>query len=542
MRDFTEDEIMPSDKYPGFYFVCGEVLVIAYEHVDYGQMTTLVSEHGGRVVGFLEAANTYQLHFTDVATEAELIDLVQLFNDHAFVIIASLNRVSELEIYIPTRIMEAVSGLCPAHNPRYQPSPTPAPIRPDAARDRGMIIPNDTRWEYEWYQWFTGGPADGSNWGMEAINAPSAWYLLFDEYMNLHEHVEYVNVGVIDTHFAPNHEDLEITLFQNSMPISEVPCGRNLYPTTRSIRQGTMVAGIIGAGFNNGYGIAGGAPNSIMYGYSLHGAYAPRHTSTFRRKHALATLFANDVRLINSSMGNSNNPIPSIHSQALTFNINNHSILLRERNMLTVFLRKYLDQGVCFLIVESAGNASNRNGHRSVHVGYTTVFGNIRDPEIRNRIIVVGGMRGWIGHAFLTCSVDNEPFDPPRFHMLIGMGSTQVGRNVNGSLAIDIYAPGYRITSTSTPLVRLEDINLDAVSTYYHEASGNVMAAPHVTSVAAMIWGVRPDLSGVQVREYILQNPRHDVYISRRVFDDIQVSPILCAFQSVYAAINSNEL
>lgn len=84
-------------------------------------------------------------------------------------------------------------------------------------------FPNDGVWRQE--GWDTDDP-EGSNWGVEAIDAPDAWDLVDD--------MQPVAVGVIDSMFDASHEDLSFARVINN-------------PSHPDDKHGTHVSGTIAA-------------------------------------------------------------------------------------------------------------------------------------------------------------------------------------------------------------------------------------------------------------------------------------------------------
>jgi len=411
---------------------------------------------------------------------------------------------------LPTN--ETLPGIGDPESPTL-PTPTPVPTPslpyPRVMTDifgRDFFVPNDTAWRGEWDN-FVNGTARGRNWGVEAINAPHAWMHWAEQdggtwQINRERH-SIIRVGVIDSFFLA-HEDLTfVALFENNRPAN---------PSPETLNHGIHVAGIIGADFNNGRGITGAAPNAELYGYSLHGTqqgeYAQfAHITSFNIMHGVGTLFANDVNVINISMsrgipggiGNYFQSLIDAHINLHTFDINaeQNRVLLVERELLTVFLRRYYDLGHDFIIVQSAGNNSNRlirgnEGNadlrgRWVNTQYNGFFRNITDLQIRNRIIVVGNME--------------NPYRPDAdVDNFMANSSSQVGDRV------DIFAPGTNILST-----HLSSTQIGGVWLPYVELSGTSQAAPHVAGVVAMMWGVNPYLTGAELADLLLNNPLRNI-------------------------------
>ena len=71
----------------------------------------------------------------------------------------------------------------------------------------------------------------------------------------------------------------------------------------------------------------------------------------------------------------------------------------------------------------------------------------------------------------------------------------------NWGTCLDLYAPGQSITST----------HYDPATTTGDVLSGTSQAAPHVAGVAAVLWGLQPELSVTQIRERVLTSSHKDV-------------------------------
>ena len=510
IRHFNYDDIMHSEIYQFFSFVRGELIVAVEPHITYEQMSAFVESLGGQIVGFLELAGFYQLYFPHAHGESELLEVLDLVLSSGLVAYAERNLVSVVD---NEPVVEDEIAEMPTPQPRIEPVPAQipnisSPVYPRVMTDRfgrDFFVPNDTQWRGQWDN-FVNGTATGRNWNVEAINAPHAWMHWAEQdtqsgtwQINRERH-SIIRVGVIDT-FFPAHEGLTFEgVFENTIP-DDV--------TMTAYNHGIHVAGTIGADFNNDMGIAGVTPNAELYVYGLHGvhhgAYAQfLHISSFGVMHGVGTLFANDVNVINISMGTSNR----LRFQSLladganlhTFDINaeQNNALRAERDFLTTFLMRYLDLGHDFLIVQSAGNSSNRVYRddedvvvadltgRWVDARYNGLFVNITDWEIRQRIIVVGNM-------------DN---------MFRSNVSSQVGNRV------DIFAPGTSILSAHfngalVGGVVLRDYLQEPIAPTgppYRELTGTSMAAPHVAGVIAMMWGVNPYLTGVELAHMLIDN------------------------------------
>jgi hypothetical protein len=249
----------------------------------------------------------------------------------------------------------------------------------------------------------------------------------------------------------------------------------------------------------------------------------------------VATLFANDVNIINMSMRSNVVGDRGPHFQALlvdgdrtslyTFDIYDklNTALRVERDFLTAFLMRYYDLGQDFLIVQAAGNSSHsvHRGYgrftvsyfrgRRINTGHSGLFVNITTEEIRNRIIVVGNIDEFF-HTHHTSKVGSR---------------------------VDIFAPGKNIISAHfyAGLVDgvVAHIRHGPISPNWSQhlrLTGTSMAAPHVAGVLAMMWGVNPYLTGTELvnlllyytRRYISLDNNNDVLIGARRVATVRVS------------------
>ena len=371
--------------------------------------------------------------------------------------------------------------------------------------DLTMQTPNDSRWD----TWDESNPS-GNNWGWEAINALSAWQ--YEEYM------QNVNVLVLDTGFYRNHEDLD---FMYNF-VRFAPAGDIWEPT-----HGTHVAGIIGAIHNNERGISGVAPNSFMYGVAVGAITENNRVQTMTETQLMDTIewhvVQHGVRVINLSVAFGGNLLEFAYSRR------NENARI-EMNELTQYLeRRFLriiEQEPRFVFVTSAGNQGIQNYNethitfvedRNARLGYRScpdgtlagingvvcTFARIQHPRVRNRIIVVGAIQ----------NDGNNQFRMANF--------SQRGEFLN------VTAPGVDIYSTYS--VRRMWYRLGGEELLFHtyrKELGTSMAAPFVSGLATMIFGINPDFTGDEVRDIIVSTA------DRRNFNMIN------AVEAVREAIN----
>ena len=407
----AEENIEEDVLTEGSYFVNNEILLTAVEGVTKAEITALVRPYGGSIVGYIELTNDCQVRFNRVYTIDELQNIVDELKLNEKVEDASIHS-----------LMETTSD----------------------------AIPDDSEWANE--EWSAEYP-EGKNWGMEAIDAMGAW-----EYRS---RMQDVKVGIIDSMFDTNHDDLNFVQVWNN-------------PSEISSDHGTHVAGTIAAKYNNGIGVAGVAPTAKLYGYSMLGDTTDstllEHqdlTGMMQWKYALAKLLSADCRVINVSM----NWVDATVSQENS---------TRQGRILGAYLKKFLNKNYDFLIVQSAGNGKDYTGGHGFKATRNALFTGIEDEEVNNHIIVVGavGTKGSTHDGFLGLFGDR-----------VFKGYKFADSSCYGS-RVDVVAPGNKVWSTLP-------------NNEYDYMSGTSMATPHVTGIAAACFAVNPALSGEQVKNII---------------------------------------
>jgi len=205
-------------------------------------------------------------------------------------------------------------------------------------------------------------------------------------------------------------------------------------------------------------------------------------SSSMHNKYQIARLLSKGVKIINLSLGSEE----GLAAAALNIRQARRDVNTCSESMET-FLKKYIDHGQQFVIIKSAGNEngetyiyckegitkehpygikcynSKTDGNLSDYekCSFTATadldeLGAIKAPEVKNRIIIVG-----------SSTKDNS----------------RANHSVCGE-RIDIYAPGENLTKLTTGEL----------------GSGTSFAAPIVSGIAALIWGINPGISADNIK------------------------------------------
>ena len=406
------------------YFVDNELLVTTKENVTREEFEQIIASFNGNIIGFIELTNDYQVELPEKMTRVEITEIINQLKENELIEEAMIHSLQEFST---------------------------------------NVVPNDTEWaQTEWSSEFP----EGDNWGVEAIDAMGAW-----DYM---DQMTPVKVGVIDSMFDVNHEDLKFKKVWNNPD--------NIYnerETTGNKIHGTHVSGTIAATYNNNLGVTGVAPKSILYAYSALGTITDDISkrgliSSMEYKYALTKLIASDCRVINVSMGLTN---PSRKDSDIYARI------------LETFLAKLINKGYDFLIVQAAGN----DGRNHADVLNNGLFVGITDEHVKERIMVVGavGTSGsylhsgfnWFGHRV---------FNGYSFSDYSNCGER-----------VDVVAPGDNIVST-LPGNKYANSFYEETKGAVYPTSGTSMAAPHVSGIASLCFSVNPKLTATQVKNIII--------------------------------------
>lgn len=484
-KDIQSDDEVDYDG-NGIYFVRNQLLITAYQNVSFEEVEVLVDEMNAKIVGYIGITNDYQIEFnTDVSTEY-LYQQIDNLSSKSLIEYVSLNTVFKTTFE------------------------TDIDFIPKEYDEEGC-------WAYE----------PMADWYIQTIQAYKAWDKFYDKMSN-------VKVGLIDSIFDYNHIDLmfkkvwknpkEIPYYGKIVDIYEgndKNVINDLLIVDGHNSHGTHVAGIMGATFNNGYGICGIFPKSELYGYSMEtaGNVEDNYNLIFEFKIAIATLVVNNVRVINMSLGcEPNLCIGASHGDEDAYNcFKIHSAILGK------FLARLIELNYDFVIVSAAGNTNDDK----YYIDEIAEYGYIQDPFIGD---LSGGALAKYESFWNFIGCDEETYDEYKMvqDRIIVVGSIKKGENNNYYFSdfcnygerIDVVAPGEKILSTvngnpSISFTNFEDgeIGICRDTGYYPYVymDGTSQAAPQVAGVAGMMYSVNPNITAEQVKQLIVETATEEV-------------------------------
>ncbi len=308
-----------------------------------------------------------------------------------------------------------------------------------------LATPNDP-WK-DTFQGITGVDWDeespnGLNWGLETIQAPSAW--------DYNDRFHKIKIGVVDNGFDWDHQDLTISILNSAEANKE--------------NHGTHTSGIIGATANNGTGITGIVWNKTLYGVDValgkdKEAEKKKHTSVTSCYAGLEMALRNGCKVVNFSIGKDLS--------------NNQNDIFEDGYITTLYLLKWFDElnRRNFIICMSAGNDS----HNCNRAGY---FASISEDDFdgyRERFINDGGDASFFVDSFDEISnnfIIVAAVDKPKSGNYKLTDFSNYGDNVS------IAAPGREIFST---------IVTGGLDGSYGNMGGTSMASPIVAGVTSLV-------------------------------------------------------
>lgn len=397
----------------GVRFVSNEIVLAASRNVSKEQIEALCAPYGFRVVGVIESCNAFQLR-SDAVCSLEMLDSA----------------------------CQAITAQDPemCAIPNYYRNTVP------------LSLPSDD-WNGDALDTQT---AEGGNWGIEAINGLGFWENNPD--------LPSVRVGVIDTMFDVNHEDVVFAqMLHNDI----------YYETEKSLSvasHGTFTAGIIAASQDNGKGTAGLVKNCELIGSSLFGA--PGCGTCFCDLSLLAELSAYGVEVISYNLGYSSEIVSALSLGTAKMK----KMYDREVAFCTKALSTFLENGYDFILTCPAGNDS-------LDAAFSSMFAGITKAEVTKHILVIGAAE-MIGDSAEIVEYSD------------GLSETVYYRPApysdNGA-RIDAYAPGTGIYAPS---------NRNA----YTVISGTSAAAPHAAAECALVRALHPDFDCTQIKNHVVNS------------------------------------
>ena len=220
-------------------YVKNQVLITFKEYVTVDEINEVISSINGRIVGYINWTNDYQVNIDNELSEDELITLVEELNQNSLVDVASINLIQHISF---------------------------------TTDDYG----SQEYWDEE-------NPA-GKNFHLEFTNVPSAW----DKLKENNDLTKNLKIGVLDQDII-DHVDIDYK-YLAPPPLIGPQLPKEIY-------HGTFVAGVLGATTDNGIGAAGVAWNPDIFSYNVD------LMDTFDIKFGLADLVSRGVRIINCSFG-----------------------------------------------------------------------------------------------------------------------------------------------------------------------------------------------------------------------------------------------
>lgn len=467
----SQENIVSNDD--GICFVNNELLLTLEDNFSQDVFENILLKYDAKIVGEIKSLNYYQIQFESTKTYEEICALIDGLTEYDLIKNAEVNHAFRL--------------------------------------DSNEQITNDLEWKDLW-----SNVPNGLNWGVEAIDVGEAWKHI--------EKLDSVNIGIMDTMFYTEHDDLSFA----EMPFGNEKAKEN-YNEFDS--HGTHVSGIIGATHNNNVGISGVSIKSNLYGVSLWGLNSGYNMTTINtyRFSFYYLIGLKNCKVINISMGDRLLEFCAAQEDESSSNTPARDELKTLGSELSEFLKLMLDEGHEFIICVCSGNQNGGDykyfkkdledtqipyayysysdfenyisGKESVYdysryadrkeqirqsiieaenIECNNMFTAIADEEIRNRIIIVGAVANQYNENTHTHSgYTLAPF-------------SQCGKQV------DIVAPGVDIHST---VVTKGWFN--KLKSSYEVSSGTSQATPMVTGTAGLIFSANPNLKGSQVKDIL---------------------------------------
>ena len=301
------------------------------------------------------------------------------------------------------------------------------------------------------------GEGAKENWHLKATKLPEAWMI--------HQGSSSITVGISDGGFDPNHEELDDKISLH------FPHNYSKDPEKSNLDHGTAVAGTIAALSQNHVGVSG---------INFHAPLVLGYTGLAQWTRLTQQ---NNVRVLNASWALSNH-IPA------DFDVTDaHSVAQRAQNAfkLTRHFRKIAELNPDKLFVFSAGNGiGNGKGHN----GHYGIEGDLHSPAL---------------HLSALNTIDKLPNV-----MFVGAVTDDLHLSHTSTYGelVDLAAPAYYKSLASQ-----NSYKTDNRGSYGYSAGfkGTSAAAPVVSGIASLIFGINPSLKGRDVKKLLIENTHHTI-------------------------------
>lgn len=484
----------------GVLYVSNEVIVFLRDTATQNKIDALFQDYEATVDDTMADLLIYKLVFRSNMEYDELEAVVSDLQSKAIVEFASINPVTTLE------------GDSDGNAESFQKK---NPSTPDDPWN-GVI-------------WNTQVPG-GSNWGVEAIDAPGAW-----GYMS---QMRTVNVGLIDTQPDTTHADLRdgfVTSNSLFLDTSNGSVRLNISNVTPN-SHGSHVSGIINASWNNHEGISGvmGGKGRLYHTalYRLkNGKAESDYATAYTYLLCLKNLIDQDVQAINISQNSSRLiGFAASHGNSNAIQYLSLQANLTQKGLSRIITSRQKANKPDFVLCVAAGNSNSTYYYKDDKATY----GYREEMTDWECIKYLFGWRGEIGNSqalynnFLNLMNDSQVRD-----RVVVVGSIGIEANAstdqktrycyssfsNVGNRVDIVAPG-------------EDI-YSCIPGGYENMSGTSMSTPHVTGVAGLVFASNPSLTGPQVKQILLSSA------TGRYYHGDSFSGLLNANQSVVNALKT---